>query len=555
MWETAVFALFCLSSAYAAIRTDVYHIDSGPIRGLVENDVMVFRGVPFGAPTSGANRWRAPQTVTPWKNTLDCFTNGHVCPQLDVNDGRFLGDEDCLFLDVYVPQKTSKTPRPVLFWIYGGGYVIGDNWEFGKYDAKNITKSHDYIVVAPNYRLGNLGFLALDQLKAEDPDSSTGNYGTMDQTAALRWVQRNIKVFGGDPTKVTIFGESAGAFSVCFHLGSQNSAGLFRAAIMESGTCDSSIFFTEYSKALAWSLLLTSHIGTKSNKTCDSNSPDFVSCLRSLEAMDASFIPKNLYHEADIPMLYPVMPWGPTIDGSRAGLTATPLEVLQAGKGNFVPHIAGINHNEGSIFIPAIHLIIPGLNIPMREPDIYQVLDHFFCANLTVRNMILQMYPLQNYKNCEHQGAMILRDYFFACPTKRALKATEAANASYPYMYHFYYEMHYPIDPTFGDYHSSELNFVFDNPWPIKASDSFPRNWNSDDQKMASIFGKYWSNMDYNLNPNVGESVDVNWPIYNSSAQLNILLDVPSTVEGMWLSQQCQMWDQIYSDCRLTCGC
>ena len=153
--------------------------------------------------------------------------------------------EDCLYLDVYAPAgATPASNLPVMFFIYGGGFVFGDSYEFGFYDGKHIAKQHNVILVAANYRLSSFGFMALPQLMTES--GTTGNYGVQDQRFALQWVQQNIRQFGGDPNRVTIFGESAGAMSVCYHVASPASAGLFHAAIVESGTASSPEFFVDY---------------------------------------------------------------------------------------------------------------------------------------------------------------------------------------------------------------------------------------------------------------------------------------------------------------------
>jgi len=265
-------------------------------------------------------------------------------------------------------------------------------------------------------------------------------------------------------------------------------------------------------------------------------------------------IPKDLYKELGywLPLLYPVMPWGPVIDGSSHGLLDLPLNIMQAGKSNLVPHIAGVNHNEGSIFVPAARIIVPGItHEPLTEEDLELLLGHFFCNNDTTVQTILNEYPQANYKGVDEQASMILRDFFFACPTKRALKAVASLNASYPWMYQFTYELHYPIDPTLGDYHSSELNFVFDNAWPL---DGNLRLWNATDQEMAETFGVYWSNLVHNMNVMGQESTPRFWPNYDAVNQQDIMMDVPTSLEAQWLSSQCQMWDTVNQECP-ACGC
>jgi len=245
------------------------------------------------------------------------------------------------------------------------------------------------------------------------------------------------------------------------------------------------------------------------------------------------------------------MPWGPVIDGSSKGLLDLPLTLLQNGQGNYVPHIAGVNQNEGSIFIPPARIIDPNVSQPLTEDDLVNLLEHFFCGNDTIVNQIIDEYPLSGYQDVDHQASMILRDYFFVCPTKRFLTADSKYNSSFPFMYEFTFTMHYPIDPIFGDYHSSELSYVFDNPWPL---DGHLREWTDNDQAMAKTFGVYWSNLVYNLTANGFESTPIYWPNYNSTTQTNIVMNVPADLESLWVATQCQMWDEVQQECQY-CGC
>jgi len=165
----------------------------------------------------------------------------------------------------------------------GGAYILGDGYEFGLYDPRNLVKKQDVIIVTFNYRLHVFGFLAHAALANEDPNRSTGNYAMQDQRMALQWVQKNIANFGGNPAQVTIFGESAGAFSVCYHMASPASKGLFQAAIMESGSCDTNDFFQTYDLATTFGDLFTAAVGCNSTKLSE---PEFLKCIRSKSTAD-----------------------------------------------------------------------------------------------------------------------------------------------------------------------------------------------------------------------------------------------------------------------------
>lgn len=196
-------------------------------------------------------------------------------------------------MTVTAPVNATQ-PLPVLYWIYGGGYVLGDSNEFGLYDPVSLVEKTQCIVVAVNYRVGPFGFMALEGLVREDAQGSTGNAGLQDQTLGLQWVQQNIGYFGGDASRVTIFGESAGGFSVAWHLVSEASAGLFSGAIMESGSTDSPQFFQTMDEAVSFNTLYSAAVGCNATQLYNGSSPSsfpvgqdpLVNCLRALPTQD-----------------------------------------------------------------------------------------------------------------------------------------------------------------------------------------------------------------------------------------------------------------------------
>jgi len=528
------------------LPTATIQTQEGPVAGYYEDGVAVYHGIPYAAPPTGNNRFRSPQTVTPWTETIQRIEPNVACPQVSENQTGgeyFYGKEDCLYLSVYTPTKPQAALRPIFFWIYGGGYGIGDAYEFGKYDAHNITRDHNYIVVTHNYRLGALGFMALDQLKQETSTGSTGNYGLFDQRAALQWVQRNIKAFGGDPNNVTIAGESAGGISICWHMVSPLSYKLFHGAIMESSSCDSTSFFPTYKNARSWSELVASTHG------CNPSWSNVTSCLRALSVEDLIFVSKELYHYGDtyyIDSLYPVFDWGAAIDGSSDGLMDLPLNILNSGSAYYVPTIIGTNNNEGSLFVAGMPLFLLGdggpLAVPMTENDVVRAIKHFMCDNQTVINNILAMYPLDDYKNPGHQCGIIFRDWFFLCPTRRAIRAMSKFNPGKQSLYHFEYNIGTVWWDVGGDFHSSELNYVFNHNWP----DGLEK-WNATDQVMADTFGAYWSNLVFKKTPNGPEQppTPLTWPTWDSTNEQHMVLTVPQYTGAHLQSTQCQMWDQL----------
>lgn len=232
----------------AALHMRHYLGNSGnPLRinlavvGREQDGVREFLGIPFAAPPVGALRWRAPQSVAPWSIPRDATRRARACTQLKRGGVGAESGEDCLTLNVWTPVGAGQR-LPVLVWIHGGAFVNGSGAD-PLYDGALLAARAHAVVVTVNYRLGPLGFMSHRQLADEAGRAVSPSLGILDQRAALQWVRRNVVAFGGDPDSVTLFGQSAGAFSVCTHLASPGSRGLFARAIMESGACADMLYF------------------------------------------------------------------------------------------------------------------------------------------------------------------------------------------------------------------------------------------------------------------------------------------------------------------------
>jgi para-nitrobenzyl esterase len=305
---------------------------SGPVRGTREGASRAWKGIPYAAPPLGSLRFRAPQPPAAWSEVRDAtaFGSGCVATSVDLQSGGnqvIGGDEDCLTLNVWAPSQPPAAPAPVLVFIHGGFYQQGSSADtFGdvpSYDGAYLTSHQPVVVVTINYRLGALGFLASAALAAADPDHRAGNYGLLDQIAALRWVSANIAAFGGDPARFLVFGQSAGGLSVCNLLASPLAAGLFSRALIESGGC--------YAYPRATALLVGARVVRAVG--CQ-GAADVPACLRA--------VPAALVATAVAPYSW-AYEFAPSVD---PGVLEQPMAVLAAGRSNPVPVVIGTNANE-----------------------------------------------------------------------------------------------------------------------------------------------------------------------------------------------------------------
>ncbi len=331
-------------------------LDSGPITGerLKHDDVeiWVFRGVPYAAPPVGDLRWKPPQPVQSWSKPRACTSFGPSCPQPGQGGSFYIDvlavgstDEDCLYLNVWSPAESSDERLPVMVWIHGGSFETGSG-SMAIYDGRNLA-ARGVVVVTINYRLGPFGFLAHPSLSAESPHGVSGNYGLLDQIAALEWIQRNIAGFGGDPGNVTVFGESAGAISILDLLVSPLASGLFHRAISQSG------------------ILLDDGFGVSTTGTLEqgeSAGEAFAARLGVSDSSDALARLRTKTADELLAAMTAVAPgtalleqglvWKPVADGYV--LPDRPSRLWAAGERHNVPLLIGSNADEGNTFLSGL---------------------------------------------------------------------------------------------------------------------------------------------------------------------------------------------------------
>ncbi|GAA0516476.1 carboxylesterase/lipase family protein [Deinococcus depolymerans] len=385
----------------------------GPVTGVTDAGVTRYLGLPYAAPPTGPRRWQPPAPGPRWTAPRAATRPGSECVQVVVGvfaapgetGGQVRGDEDCLFLNVYAPARAAA-PRPVMVWIHGGAFTSGAG---SLYDGSELARREDVVVVTLNYRLGPLGFLALPGLDAEGGGTS-GNYGLMDQQAALRWVRDNIAAFGGDAGNVTLFGESAGGMSTCAHLASPASAGLFHRAIIQSGLCASPGNSVTAADASRRNVAYASRLGC---------SRDTLACLRTLDA------PKLT--AGKVPGLRPLpnLVWSPVYGGPL--LPRPLLDAYRAGQFNRVPVLAGTNRDEGRLFVK---IAVPegrSMSLPL----------YWGAAGLLggARNVtrILNAYPARQYATPALAFSDMFTDGVFACPAVNVARALSAFTPTYAF--------------------------------------------------------------------------------------------------------------------------
>lgn len=443
-------AVIAAPGALAEGGGPIVRTDKGLVRGAVTEQVRTFGSIPFAAAPVGENRWRDPQPVTAWQGVRDATTPAPFCAQNSQLGQPSSQVEDCLYVNVTTPAASARKARPVMVWIHGGGFTAG---AASMYDATWLAAKNDAVVVTVNYRLGVFGFFGHPGL------AGSGAFGLADQQAALKWVQRNARAFGGDARNVTVFGESAGGLSVCAHLASPRAAGLFAKAIIQSGPCGLALpsagaqgEFTHVWRSRAD----TEKAGTGTLGCAD------VACLR------AKPVPELLtVHELFA---------SPSFD--TAVLPIDPVVAQRTGRTHRVPTLVGTTHDEMTLFAP---LFWPQ---PLPETTYKEQLAGLFGQNA---EKVAARYPVNGNGDSRDEIARLLTDRSWAC-TSQVTRA-ELGRHSRVSGYEFAdpdVPMIFPDFPPFPGgykaYHGSELLMLFDmgqtlSPAQRKVSDYMIAAW------------------------------------------------------------------------------
>ena len=481
----AVALLFGVT-AWAAATGEV-RIDSGRVKGAVNDGVVSFKGVPFAEPPVGDLRWRPPQALKPWKGVREALEYGSDCMQKPFpGDAAPLGTppaEDCLFVNVWAPEKPASKSLAVMVWIYGGGFVNGGSSP-SVYDGSQFAK-RGVVFVSFNYRLGRFGFFAHPALTKENPSGLLGNYGYLDQIAALRWVQKNAAAFGGDPKNVTIFGESAGGGSVLTMLTSPLSKGLFHKAIIESGGGRSLLMGPRYlDRANAQGQPSAESVGVAFAKSVGIAGED-AAALAELRKLPADKVVSGLNMASMGTPTY----CGPMVDGKI--VVESPAEAYAAGRGVKVPLMAGANSAD------------IGFAFPKSKDDLFAPLGDDAAKAKAI-------YDPDGSLKLRNLAMTFAADQMMVEPSRFIVKTLIAAGQP-AYEFRFSYVAESMRKQWAGAPHATEIPFVFDT-----VSARYGKDLAEADKATAQAANAYWVNFAKTGNPNGAGLPE--WPKYNPSS-------------------------------------
>jgi len=476
----------------------------GQVRGLTSGVVNEYLGIPYAAPPVGKLRWQPPQPPARWRGIRPATRFAPHCPQPASTFGRASSSENCLFLNVFAPATHRGRALPVMVWIHGGALVAGESDD---YDPSALV-GHHVIVVTLNYRLGALGFLAHPAL-ADKPGGPSGDYGLMDQQAALRWVQRNIRAFGGNPANVTIFGESAGGQSVLLQLVSPTARGLFTRAIAESGG------YALGQASLASAEAVGQAFAAKAG--CASQTAQ---CLRSLPVA-------TILADQD--------QTGATIDVDGRVLTKSLKAALASGQFSRVPVIDGSNHDEWRLFVA----LATFEGQPVTAANYVSMIATTLQVSSGIAAIIATQYPLSDYPSPALALSTVGTDAIFACPTLLLDQSLAKYVPTYAYEFN---DEHAPDGglPSagfpYGAAHAAELPYLFGLPGTTTS------DFTSAQLHLAAAMRTAWTSFATTGVPSV--TAGGSWPRFTTASQamLSLVPPQPRPETTFAADHRCAFW-------------
>ncbi|MFC7620984.1 carboxylesterase/lipase family protein [Microlunatus sp. GCM10028923] len=455
-------------------------LDSGWVRGAAGDGVAVFSGIPYAAPPTGDRRFAPPATPEPWTGIRDATAASPSCPQpagFDAGGVQVAGQEDCLYLDAVVPRGTGHRRLPVIVWLHGGGMITGSA---GQYDATRLASRGEAIVITANYRLGALGFLATPALDGGGADS--GNYGLLDQHAVLRWVRNNAAALGGDPGRVTLAGQSAGARSTCAQLAAPAARGLFARAILQSGPC--AVPVLSRAEADRNGATALAEVGC-------ADAADQAGCLRALPVADLV----ALLPDFGTPAARRPERWGPV--AGTTYLPEQPITALRRGSAAGVDLLLGTTHDESRSFILTGY---PDLTAEAYAAELRAVFGDDADA-------VLATYPAAEQPSPVIALATVQTDRTYACPA--LITARTASRHSRVYAYEFTEDSGLTAaGQPMGAMHGWDLPFL----WTLRMPQAGYPDLTAAQTRLSDTMIDYWTTFAHRGRP--ASSGAPRWPAF-----------------------------------------
>ncbi len=502
--------------------TTTVSTELGAVEGqALESGVLKFAGIPFAAPPVGELRWRPPQPAAAWEGSRDATEFSASCwqplspPGSFYDTGEIERGEDCLYLNVWTGAEHAEAALPVMVWIHGGGLQTGSGSTL-LYDGESLA-NRGVVLVTINYRLGPMGFLAHAELSAEDENGASGNYGILDQVAALRWVQANIAAFGGDPGRVTIFGESAGSWSVNYLTATPLAAGLFHRAIGHSG-------------GIFWPMPRLADAESQGVQVAERLGAGDLAAMRSASV-------EEVYEAAGASEL-------PTFVGISDGhvFPKDVHDIFAAGEQNDVDTIVGFNSDEGT----ALFAAPGGITVAAYREALAGTYGEHADAMFAV-------YPAENDDQARVAAYQNTADQFFAWQMRTWARLQSHTGEQPIRMYYFSRVPPWDEAETYGSYHAAEIVYAFDNlhkSGELRGDEIGPFNhaWDDTDRALADTMASYWVNFAATGDPN-GDGLP-DWPVYDPDADGVLELgDKIGVIQGL-LKDRLDAFDAFYRDLR-----
>nr|XP_056722762.1 cholinesterase-like [Euleptes europaea] len=544
LWFLSFLVLSLQESKSSADDDTVVVTHSGPIRGkhlpAGSKEVTAYLGIPYAEPPVGKLRFQKPVPHEPWSHILEATNFGNSCPQLllsgtpdaEIFSANTPRSEDCLFLNVWVPNPRPSTPTAVLVWIYGGSFFVGTT-SLIIYDGAFLSAIENIIVVSMNYRLGALGFLSL-------PPAAPGNMGLLDQQLALRWVRENAASFGGDPTRITIFGHSAGGASVSYHLLSPGSQPLFDRAVLQSGSAIAPWAWVSPEEAKRRSVALAQLIGCTED---EGNA--IVECLQEKGMEEFQMY---MFSVVD-PRILVNIPFVPTTDGDF--LPDDPQKLVESRRFQSKPIMIGTTSDEGSVFIFLSVLSLCTSNDCLLTWE--KLLEGLKMSLPNATDDFIQAIA-QRYSQAEPEGPARYRsalsqavgDYLLVCKANEV--AAETAKTGSPvYAYTFTHRSIGSVWPEWIESnHGSEVPYLFGTLTLIPGT-----NETHTEAELALIprVMRYWAEFARSSNPTPSDVSETKWPLYNPAEQnfFRISTELPQVMKPS-PTRHCGFWKTLLSE-------